>query len=59
MPRLDNPEIKLKKMKNFKRPKIRPWDDPDNFLPKKLFKKRIKFATSKQLDNNKTTIGKQ
>ena len=59
MPKLNNPEIKIKKTKNFKRPKIRPWDDPDNFLPKKLFKKRIKFATSKQLDNNKTTIGKQ
>jgi len=66
MPRLDDPKIKLKTGKPFKRKGLRPWDNPDEFKPSMLSHEKIqnelatnKEPISKQLVNNKETIGKQ
>ena len=75
MPRLDDPEIKLKQKKPFIRKSLRPWDDPEDFIPNKTFETTDeesaliktsdhlsaveKQITDKQLVNNRETIGNQ
>jgi predicted transcriptional regulator len=50
MPRIDDPNINLKKGKAFKRKSLRPWDNFDDFKPRII---------ENQLVNNQETIGKQ
>jgi predicted transcriptional regulator len=54
MPRLDDPKIKLKQKKPFIRKSLRPWDEPNNFLPNTR-----SLEKNNQLVNNRETIGKQ
>ena len=50
MPRIDDPNINLKKNKPFTRKSLRPWDNFEDFKPR---------AIENQLVNNQETIGKQ
>ena len=75
MPRLDDTEIKLKQKKPFMRKSLRPWDDPEDFIPNKtvditdeesvLNKTNDHLSAEKkqvmdnQLVNNRETIGNQ
>ena len=64
MPRLDDPNTKLKEIKIFKRQSLRPWDDLDSFKPNapdnvQLISTTTEKRISKQLVNNKGTISKQ
>jgi len=45
MPKLDDPNIKLKQAKPFKRQHLRPWDDPINFVP-------TSFSEEQEKNNN-------
>ncbi len=55
MPRLDDPNIKLKEGKSFKRQSLRPWDNLDDFKPSIL--KTNELADNLEFDNK--LIGKQ
>ena len=53
MPRLDDPELKLKQKKPFARKSLRPWDDPEEFIPTKT----ENFVGKKIIaENNKETL---
>ena len=59
MPRLDDPNVKLKKKKPFVRKSLRPWDDPDNFIPHQTVNVESDYCSTEQKVNNKETKGKQ
>jgi hypothetical protein len=64
MPRLDDPNTKLKEIKIFKRQSLRPWDDLDSFKPNapdnvQLISTTTEKRISKQIVNNKETNSKQ
>lgn len=52
MPRLDNPNIKLKQINSFKRQNLRPWDDPSNFIPTKILED-LEKAPNKNIHFNR------
>jgi len=61
MPRIDDPNINLKKGKVFKRKSLRPWDNFDDFKPCITENQLVnnQETISKQLVNNRETISKQ
>ncbi len=61
MPRIDDPNINLKKGKVFKRKSLRPWDNFDDFKPRITENKLVnnQETISKQLVNNQETISKR
>ena len=60
MPKLDDPNIKLKQVKPFKRQHLRPWDDPINFIPTKFSEEQKKNNNNNLLDESiGKPIGKQ
>ena len=66
MPRLDDPNTKLKNLKVFKRESLRPWDDAENFRPTSTLKIAATLlnsveanTTNHELVNRKNQIGKQ
>lgn len=59
MPKLDDPNIKLKQAKPFKRQHLRPWDDPINFIPTKLSEEQKKNNNNNLDEPIGKPIGKQ
>ena len=65
MPRLDDPNSKIKKLMIFKRESLRPWDDAENFKPTikvaENYKENVEEnkTISNELANKTATIGKQ
>ncbi len=59
MPRLDDPNIKLKERKIFERPGLRPWDDPELFKPSYLKSVHHTGAIGEQKVSDTGAIGEQ
>lgn len=58
MPRMDDPTIKIKEIKAYKRKSLRPWDDSDEFKPTSSTTPED-LTTVNYIENNKETIRKQ
>jgi hypothetical protein len=59
MPKLDDPNIKLKQAKPFKRQHLRPWDDPINFIPTNFSEEQKKNNNNNLDEPIGKPIGKQ